>query len=49
MNLHDPDDDDQLANEVVDCLEQWPQLSPAQKERAVRIEVAFSAVSLAWC
>jgi hypothetical protein len=40
MNLYDPDEYYQFANEVVDCLEQWPQLSPAQKERAVCIEVA---------
>lgn len=40
MNLYNPTEYYQLANEVVDCLEQWPQLSAAQRERAVSIEVA---------
>lgn len=43
MNLYNQDEYYQLANEVVDCLEQWPQLSTAQRERAVSIEVAMRA------
>jgi hypothetical protein len=43
MNLYNQDEYYQLANEVVDCLEQWPQLSAAQRERAVSIEVAMQA------
>lgn len=41
MNLYNQDEYYQLANEVVDCLEQWPQLNAAQRERAVRIGVAM--------
>jgi hypothetical protein len=43
MNLYNQDEYYQLANEVVDCLEQWPQLSAAQRERAVSIEAAMQA------
>lgn len=43
MNLHNQDEYYQLANEVVDCLERWPQLNPAQRERAVGIGVAMQA------
>lgn len=41
MNLYNQDEYYQLANEVVDYLEQWPQLTVAQRERAVRIGVAM--------
>lgn len=43
MNLYDPTEHYQLANELVDYLEQWPQLSAAQRERAVRIELTMQA------
>lgn len=43
MNFYNQDEYYQLANEVVDCLEQWPQLSDAQRDRAVSIGVAMKA------
>lgn len=43
MNLYDPTEYYQLANEVVDCLELWPLLSAEQRDRAVSIEVAMKA------
>jgi hypothetical protein len=43
MNLYNQDEYYQLTNEVVNCLEQWPLLSAAQRERAVSIEVAMQA------
>jgi len=41
MNLYNQDEYYQFANELVDYLEQWPQLSAAQREQAVLIEVAM--------
>jgi hypothetical protein len=41
MNLYNSDEYYQLTNEVVDYLEQWPQLSTAQRDRAVSIGVAM--------
>ena len=41
MNLYNQDEYYHLANEVVDYLEQWPQLSAAQRERAVLIGIAM--------
>ncbi len=43
MNLYDQDEHYQLSNEVVECLEQWPTASSAQKEHAASIEVAKQA------
>jgi hypothetical protein len=43
MNLYDPTEHYQLANELVNYLEQWPQLSAAQRKRAVDIGVAMQA------
>jgi hypothetical protein len=43
MNLYDPTEHYQLANELVNYLEQWPQLNAAQRKRAVNIGVAMQA------
>jgi len=43
MNLYNQNEYHQLANELVGYLEQWPQLSAAQRERAVSTEVAMQA------
>ena len=43
MNLYNQDEYYQLANEVVDYLEQWHELSVAQRDRAVSIGVAMQA------
>lgn len=43
MNLYDPTEYYQLAKELVEYLEQWPQLSAAQREQAMHIEVTMQA------
>jgi|GEM_PF-6146716 len=43
MNLYNSDEYYQLSNELVGYLEQWPQLSAAQRDRAVSIGVAMKA------